>query len=85
MKKIILIIVLSLFVGVTLYSQDSLSVFLSSNHSYVRIAYINKAEVVASVPQVKTIEKELLKLEDDYRAEFVKMTKEYESKVKSYR
>lgn len=84
MKKTILIIVLSLFVGVTLYSQDSLSVFLSSNHSYVRIAYINKAEVVASVPQVKTIEKELLKLEDDYRAEFVKMTKEYESKVKSY-
>ena len=84
MKKIILIIVLSLTVGVTLYSQDSLSVFSSSNHSYVRIAYINRAEVVASVSQVKTIEKELLKLEDDYRVEFVKMTKEYESKVKSY-
>ncbi len=84
MKKTILIIVLSLLVGVTLYSQDSLSVLQSSSSSFVRIAYINRAEIVASVPQVKTIEKELLKLEDDYRAEFVKMTKEYESKVKSY-
>lgn len=84
MKKIFLVIVLSLFVGgVTLYSQDSLSV-LQSNSLVVRIAYINRADVVVSIPQVKTIEKELLKLEEDYVAEFVKMTKEYESKVKSY-
>lgn len=84
MKKTILIIVLSLLVGVTLYSQDSLSVLRSSNLSFVRIAYINRAAIVASVPQVKTIEKELLKLEDNYKVEFVKMTKEYEMKVKSY-
>ncbi len=83
MKKTILIIVLSLFVGVTLYSQDSLSI-LHSNSVVVRIAYVNRAELIASVPQVKTIEKELLKLEDDYKVEFIKMTKEYESKVKSY-
>ena len=84
MKKSFLIIVLSLIVGVTLYSQDSTSVLQSIEPEIVRVAYINRAEVIVSVPQVKTVEKELLKLEEDYKAEFVKMTKEYESKVKSY-
>lgn len=83
MKKTFLIIVLSLLVGVTLYSQDNLSIS-QSNSDVVRIAYINRAEIVVSVPQVETIEKELLQLEKDYEAEFVKMTKEYENKVKSY-
>ena len=84
MKKSFLIIVLSLFVGVTLYSQDSLSVLQAINPVIVRIAYINRAEIVVSVPQVQVIEKELLELEEDYKAEFEKMAKEYESKVKSY-
>lgn len=84
MKKTILIIVLSLFVGVTLYSQDSLYVSQTIDPAIVRIAYVNRTEIIAFVPQVKTIEKELLDLEADYNAEFVKMTKEYESKVKSY-
>lgn len=70
-------------VGITLYSQDNLSVS-QSNSAVVRIAYVNKAEVLASIPQVGKIESELAQLEKDYEAEFVKMTKEYESKVKSY-
>jgi Skp family chaperone for outer membrane proteins len=70
-------------VGITLYSQDNLSVS-QSNSEIVRIAYVNKAEVLASIPQVGKIESELAQLEKDYEAEFVKMTKEYESKVKSY-
>lgn len=70
-------------VGITLYSQDNLSVS-QSNSEIVRIAYVNKAEVLASIPQVGKIELELAQLEKDYEAEFVKMTKEYESKVKSY-
>ena len=83
MKKTILIIVLSLLVEVTLYSQEEHTV-LQSNSAVVRIAYINRDSVVAVIPQVETIEKELLNLEEDYKAEFVKMTKEYESKVKLY-
>ena len=70
-------------VGITLYSQDNLSVS-QSNSEIVRIAYVNKADVLASIPQVGKIELELAQLEKDYEAEFVKMTKEYESKVKSY-
>lgn len=70
-------------VGVTLYSQDTLSV-LRSNSMVVRIAYINRDSIVAAVPQVVIIEKELSQLAKDYEVEFVKMTKEYESKVKSY-
>jgi Skp family chaperone for outer membrane proteins len=76
MKKTILIIVLSLFVGVTLYSQDSAPI--------VRIAYVNRAEIFNSFPQVATIEKELKQLQTEYEAEFVSMTKEYERKVKAY-
>ena len=68
MKKSFLIIVLSLIVGVTLYSQDSTSVLQSIEPEIVRVAYINRAEVIVSVPQVKTVEKELLKLEEDYKA-----------------
>lgn len=83
MKKNFLIIVLSLLLGVTLYSQDNLSI-LQPNSAVVRIAYINRDSIISLIPQVGTIEKELLKLEDDYKAEFVKMTKEYESKVKLY-
>ena len=74
---------LSLLLGVTLYSQDNLSI-LKPNSAVVRIAYINRDSIISLIPQVGTIEKELLKLEDDYKAEFVKMTKEYEGKVKSY-
>ena len=70
-------------VGVTLYSQDNLSVS-QSNSVVVRIAYINRDSIIAQIPQVETIEKELFKLEEDYKAEFVKMTKEYENKVKLY-
>ncbi len=84
MKKIFFVIVLSLFVGITLYSQDNVSVLQLSEQSIVRIAYIDRGDVIASVPQVKTIEKELNKLEDDYEAEFIKMTRDYESKVKLY-
>ncbi len=76
MKKIFLVIVLSLFVGVTLYSQDSISV--------VRIAYINRAEILESFPQVVSINKELEKMELDYEAEFIVMAKDYERKIKSY-
>ena len=76
MKKTFLIIVLSLFVGVTLYSQDSAPI--------VRIAYVNRAEIFNSFPQVATIEKELKQLQTEYEAEFVSMTKEYERKVKAY-
>ena len=83
MKKTILIIVLSLIVGVTLYSQDNLS-FSQFNSAVVRIAYINRDSIIAIIPQVTTIEKELSKLEEDYKAEFVKMTREYDNKVKSY-
>ena len=83
MKKIILIIVLSLFVGVTLYSQDSLSVS-QSNASVVRIAYVCKADVFALIPQIAKIEKELSQLEVEYETEFVAMSKEYERKVKLY-
>ena len=83
MKKIILVIVLSFMVGVTLYSQDNLSV-AQSNSQVVRIAYINRDSIVAAIPQVESIEKELLQLAKEYEVEFVKMTKEYESKVKSY-
>ena len=83
MKKTFLIIVLSLIVGVTLYSQDNLFVS-QSNSAVLRIAYINRDSIMAVIPQVETIEKELLKLEEDYKAEFVKMTKEYENKVKLY-
>jgi Skp family chaperone for outer membrane proteins len=83
MKKIILIIVLSLTVGVTLYSQDSLPI-LQPKSGVVRIAYINRSSIIAVIPQVETIEKLLSQLRKDYEAEFVKMTKEYESKVKSY-
>ena len=83
MKKTILIIVLSLLVGVTLYSQEEHSVW-QSNSAVVRIAYINRDSIIAQIPQVETIEKELFKLEEDYKAEFVKMTKEYENKVKLY-
>ena len=83
MKKTILIIVLSLFVGVTLYSQDSLSVS-QPNPVVVRIAYINRAEILALIPQVEKIESELVQLEKEYHAEFISMTKEYERKVKSY-
>ena len=83
MKKTFLIIVLSLLVGVTLYSQDNLSVS-QSNSAVVRIAYINRDSIISVIPQVETIEKELSKLEEDYKAEFVKMTKEYENKVKLY-
>lgn len=84
MKKTFLIIVLSLFVGVTLYSQDSISSSLLSQSSVVQIAYINRADILASIPQVATIEKDLSQLEDDYETEFLTMTKEYERKVKSY-
>jgi Skp family chaperone for outer membrane proteins len=63
-------------VGITLYSQDNLSVS-QSNSEIVRIAYVNKAELLASIPQVGKIESELAQLEKDYEAEFVKMTKEY--------
>lgn len=70
-------------VGVTLYSQDNLSVS-PSNSAVMRIAYINRDSIISVVPQVETIEKELSKLEDDYTTEFVKMTKEYENKVKIY-
>ena len=84
MKKIILIIVLSLLVGVTLYSQDSITNFHNNYNTFVRVAYINRSEIVASMPQVKSIEKELARLEEDYHVEFVKMTREYENKVKSY-
>lgn len=83
MKKTILIIVLSLVVGVTLYSQDSLYVS-SQNTSAVRIAYINKVDILALIPQITKIEKELSKLEEEYEAEFVVMSKEYERKVKLY-
>jgi outer membrane protein len=83
MKKTFLIIVLSLFVGVTLYSQDSLSVS-QLNTSTVRIAYINKGEILALIPQIAKIEKELAQLEDEYETEFLVMSKEYERKVKSY-
>ncbi len=83
MKKTILIIVLSLLVGVTLYSQEEHSI-LQSNSAVVRIAYINRDSIIAVIPQIETIEKELLKLEEEYKGEFVKMTKEYENKVKSY-
>ena len=83
MKKSILIIVLSLFVGVTLYSQDSLSISLH-NSSVVRIAYINKADILALIPQCVKIEKDLSHLEEEYETEFVVMTKDYERKVKSY-
>ena len=83
MKKSFLIIVLSLFVGITLYSQDSLSV-LQSNSVSVRIAYINRNSIITIIPQVATIEKELFDLEGDYKAEFVKMSREYENKVKLY-
>jgi outer membrane protein len=83
MKKIILIIVLSLTVGVTLYSQDSLPI-LQPKSAVVRIAYINRSSIIAVIPQVETIEKLLSQLRKDYEAEFVKMTKEYEGKVKSY-
>ena len=76
MKKTILIIVLSLLVGVTLYSQDSTSI--------VRIAYINRADVFNSFPQVAAINKELKQLEADYELEFINMSKEYERKVKAY-
>ncbi len=76
MKKTILIIVLSLLVGVTLYSQDSTSI--------VRIAYINRADVFNSFPQVAAINKELKQLEADYEMEFINMSKEYERKVKAY-
>ena len=65
MKKTILIIVLSLIVGVTLYSQDSLSVS-QLNTSTVRIAYINKGELLALIPQIAKIETELAQLEDEY-------------------
>lgn len=83
MKRIFFVIVLSLFVGVTLYSQDSLSVS-QSNLSVVRIAYVNRVEIVMLIPQVSRIEKELVQLEKDYEVEFVAMTKEYERKVKLY-
>ena len=83
MKKILLVIVLSLFVGVTLYSQDSLS-FRQQQSGIVRIAYINRAEILASIPQVQNIDKELAQLEHDYEAEFTKMSKEYDNKVKAY-
>lgn len=83
MKKIILVIVLSFMVGVTLYSQDNLSI-AQSNSQVVRIAYINRDSIVAAIPQVESIEKELSQLAKEYEVEFVKMTKEYESKVKSY-
>ena len=83
MKKIILVIVLSFMVGVTLYSQDSHSV-AQSNSEVVRIAYINRDSILAVIPQVEAIEKELSQLAKEYEVEFVKMTKEYESKVKSY-
>lgn len=76
MKKTILIIVLSLLVGVTLYSQDSTSI--------VRIAYINRVDVFNSFPQVAAINKELKQLEADYEMEFINMSKEYERKVKAY-
>jgi outer membrane protein len=76
MKKTILIIVLSLLVGVTLYSQDSTSI--------VRIAYINRVDVFNSFPQVAAINKELKQLEVDYEMEFINMSKEYERKVKAY-
>ena len=45
-------------VGVTLYSQDNLSV-AQSNSQVVRIAYINRDSIVAAIPQVESIEKEL--------------------------
>ena len=48
MKKIILVIVLSFMVGVTLYSQDNLSV-AQSNSQVVRIAYINRDSIVAAI------------------------------------
>jgi outer membrane protein len=83
MKKIVLIIVLSLLLGVALYSQDNLSI-VQSNSAVVRIAYLNRSSIEAVVPQVETIEKLLSQLKNDYEAEFVKMTKEYEGKVKSY-
>ena len=70
-------------VGVTLYSQDSYPV-LQSNSAVVRIAYINRDSIVLIIPQVATIEKVLFQLKKDYEGEFVKMTKEYEGKVKSY-
>ena len=70
-------------VGVTLYSQDSHSV-AQSNFEVVRIAYINRDSILAAIPQVEAIEKELSQLAKEYEVEFVKMTKEYESKVKSY-
>lgn len=83
MKKTILIIVLSLLVGVTLYSQDTLSL-LQHQSAVVRIAYINRADVFNSFPQVATINKELKQLEADYEIEFINMSKEYERKVKAY-
>ena len=70
-------------VGVTLYSQDSHSV-AQSNSEVVRIAYINRDSILVAIPQVEAIEKELSQLAKEYEVEFVKMTKEYESKVKSY-
>ena len=73
---------LSLFVGITLYSQEALS--SEQQPVVVRIAYINRADILANIPQVATINKELSQLEHDYETEFLKMTKEYENKVKTY-
>ena len=65
---------LSLFVGVTLYSQETIS-FSQQTAGDVRIAYINRADIFNSFPQVAAVEKELKQLELNYETEFVAMSK----------